>query len=129
MNHAHMLNAAFDPLQVVTSIIIAIVASYAALALSAQVGSRSGAARLPWLIGGGLAVGLGIAAGATLIALGTLGLSRTTQFESWPKGLSLGQVGLLVAYAAFMLGVCLLACVVPTRRAVRVEPIVAMRVD
>ena len=61
-------------------------------------------------------VGFGIAGGATLIALGILGLSRTTQFESWPKGLSLGQVALLVAYAAFMLAVCLLACVVPTWR-------------
>jgi len=28
-----------------------------------------------------------------------------------------------------MLAVCLLACVVPTRRALRVQPIVAMRVD
>jgi predicted permease len=74
-------------------------------------------------------VGLGIAGGATLIALGALGLSRTTQFADWPRGLSLGQVALLVAYAAFMLAVCLLACVVPTRRALRVEPIVAMRVD
>jgi len=28
-----------------------------------------------------------------------------------------------------MLAVCLLACVVPMRRALRVQPIVAMRVD
>ena len=34
-----------------------------------------------------------------------------------------------VAYAIFMLGVCLLACVVPTRRALSVEPTVALRVD
>ena len=74
-------------------------------------------------------VGFGIAAGATLIALGALGLSRTYQFSSWPKGLSAEQVALIVAYALFMLGVCLLACVVPTRRALRVEPTVAMRVD
>jgi ABC-type lipoprotein release transport system permease subunit len=38
------------------------------------------------------------------------------------------QVRLLVIYAAFTLGVCLLACVVPTRRALRVQPIVPMRV-
>ena len=74
-------------------------------------------------------VGLGIAAGAALIALGALGLSRTTQFEGTMSGLSAGQLALLAVYAAFMVGVCLLACVVPTRRALRVEPVVAMRVE
>ena len=74
-------------------------------------------------------VGIGIVAGATLIGLGVVGLSHTTQFESWPKGISSGQIALLALYAAFMLGVCLLACVVPTRRALRVEPVVAMRVE
>jgi predicted permease len=74
-------------------------------------------------------VGLGIVAGATLITLLRMAAARTTQFESWPDGLTLGQVALLMAYAAFMLGVCLFACVVPTQRALRVEPIVAMRVE
>jgi putative ABC transport system permease protein len=74
-------------------------------------------------------VGLGIVAGAALIAVGTLALSRTTQFKDTLSGLSVGQIALLVAYAAFMLAVCLLACVVPTRRALRVEPTVAMRVE
>jgi len=74
-------------------------------------------------------VTLGIAAGAGLIALGANALSRTYQFQHWPSGLSAGQVAVLVAYSAFMLGVCMLACVVPTRRALRVEPIIAMRVE
>jgi predicted permease len=74
-------------------------------------------------------VGLGIAAGTTLIAAGALALSRTEQFAGASSGLSAGQVALLLAYAAFMLGVCLLACVVPTRRALRVDPMVAMRVE
>ena len=74
-------------------------------------------------------VGLGVAAGATLIALGQLVLSRTTQSANSPIGLSAGQVALLAAYSAFMLGVCLLACVVPTRRALRVEPMVAMQAE
>jgi putative ABC transport system permease protein len=74
-------------------------------------------------------VGLGIVAGAILVGLGRMAAARTTQFDSWPDGLSGGQIALLAAYAAFMLGVCLLACLVPTRRALRIEPIVAMRVD
>ena len=44
-------------------------------------------------------------------------------------GLTLGQFAILAAYAIFMLGVCLLACVVPTRRALSVEPTVALRMD
>jgi PAS domain S-box-containing protein len=61
MNHAMMLHAMFDPIEVLASLVIAIVASYAALTLSARVGSRSGLTRAPWLVGGGIAVGLGIA--------------------------------------------------------------------
>ncbi len=74
-------------------------------------------------------VGIGIVGGATLIALGAVVLSRTYHFQGWATGLSAGQVALLVAYALFMLGVCLLACVVPAGRALRVEPTVAMRVE
>jgi ABC-type lipoprotein release transport system permease subunit len=36
---------------------------------------------------------------------------------------------LVVAYAAALFAVCLLACVVPTRRALAVEPTQALRAD
>jgi len=66
-------------------------------------------------------VALGIAAGATLIG-GLL-------FAGSGYSLSLAQVGAIAAYAAFMLAVCLLACVVPTRRALRVQPTEALRAE
>ena len=44
-------------------------------------------------------------------------------------GLSLDQIATLVAYVAFMFGVCMLACIVPTRRALGVEPTEALRVE
>jgi ABC-type antimicrobial peptide transport system permease subunit len=40
-----------------------------------------------------------------------------------------GGAALVLAYAALMMGVCMLACVVPTRRALRVEPTEALRAD
>ena len=75
-------------------------------------------------------VGLGVAAGATLIgsALWLWPAPRSSP-ELAERDSPSGQIALLVGYAAFMLGVCLLACVVPTRRALRVEPMVAMRVE
>jgi ABC-type lipoprotein release transport system permease subunit len=44
-------------------------------------------------------------------------------------GLSIAQLARLMGYAAFMLGVCLLACVVPTRRALGVQPTEALRAE
>jgi hypothetical protein len=61
----------------------------------------------------------GLAAGAVLVLLLTRANMRLTARElAWTA-----------AYMALMLGVCLLACVVPTRRALRVEPTEALRAD
>ena len=74
-------------------------------------------------------VATGIVFGAILIALGAQLLSHTTEYMNTDIALSAGQMVLLALYAVFMLGVCLIACVVPTRRALGVEPMVAMRVE
>jgi ABC-type antimicrobial peptide transport system permease subunit len=66
-------------------------------------------------------VAAGIGAGATLI--GSLLMAGTG------GALSVGQVAAILAYAAAMLAVCLLACIVPTRRALRVQPTEALRAD
>jgi predicted permease len=72
-------------------------------------------------------VGLGILAGAALIAIGRGTLA--TQLPGFTDGLSARSVAIILAYAIVMLGVCLLACVVPTRRALGVEPTIALRMD
>jgi len=75
-------------------------------------------------------VTLGVIAGAVLIALGALAAANTTQFEGTEiGGLTFGDVPLLVGYAILMLGVCTLACVVPTVRALRVQPTEALRAE
>ena len=66
-------------------------------------------------------VAVGIAAGATLVGLLMM---AATGGDATPRG-----VALLGAYAAFMMAVCALACVSPTRRALRVEPTEALRAD
>lgn len=71
-------------------------------------------------------VGLGVAAGGALIALAA---KVKTDMPGLAGDLSLAQFAMVVAYAIFMLAVCLLACIVPTRRALSVEPTVALRVD
>ena len=71
-------------------------------------------------------VGLGVLAGNALLAvLGSLEL----EMPGFTGELSLLQLSILAAYGVVMLGVCLLACIVPTWRALRVQPTVALRMD
>lgn len=44
-------------------------------------------------------------------------------------GLSAREIGLVIAYAALMMGVCMLACIAPARRALAVEPTEALNAD
>ena len=71
-------------------------------------------------------VGLGVIAGGALVAL--VG-SIETEMPGLQGDMSPGQFAIVVAYAIFMLCVCLLACIVPTRRALSVEPTIALRAE
>ena len=75
-------------------------------------------------------VALGVIAGSVLIAVAAYGMQHTTQFHSAnPRWLTLGELAVLIGYAILMLGVCMLACIVPTMRALRVQPTEALRAE
>jgi ABC-type antimicrobial peptide transport system permease subunit len=79
-------------------------------------------------------VSIGIVVGSFLVGLGSI-VVRNHQpdtamgMHTLAGGLSIAQLATLIGYAAFMLGVCLLACVVPTRRALGVQPTDALRAE
>ena len=71
-------------------------------------------------------VGAGVFIGAALVL--TLGiLTRGTEFPGSDAPVEFRHIALLGGYVALILGVCLLACIVPARRALRVQPTVALR--
>jgi ABC-type lipoprotein release transport system permease subunit len=74
-------------------------------------------------------VTLGVIAGTVLIAAGAIVLPTQAFSGSEPRPLSFGEVALLIGYAVLMVGVCMLACVVPTVRALRVQPTEALRAE
>jgi predicted permease len=75
-------------------------------------------------------VTLGVIAGVVLISGAAIGVQHTEQFRvAEPRGLTFGEMALLSGYAILMLGVCTLACVVPTLRALRVQPTEALRAE
>ena len=61
------------------------------------------------------------------VIVGTLLIG--TMFVMASGGFSLRGAAMLSLYAIAMFGVCMLACIAPTRRALRVEPTEAMRYD
>ena len=76
-------------------------------------------------------VAFGVAGGGTMIAAVALLFSAKIQDAGFrmPEMPSIDQILFLLGYVVLMLIVCLLACVVPTRRALRVEPMEALRAD
>jgi putative ABC transport system permease protein len=64
-------------------------------------------------------LGLGLLAGTLLVAY-LLGMMKG-------RGVSASQFLLLGGYTTLMTAVCMIACAVPTRRALSVEPIEALR--
>ena len=75
-------------------------------------------------------VTFGVISGIVLIVLAATVAGNSTQFKGTGMGvLTLGDFALLGGYAIVMLGVCTLACVVPTIRALRVQPTEALRAE
>ncbi|WP_158508992.1 ABC transporter permease [Gemmatirosa kalamazoonensis] len=75
-------------------------------------------------------VAVGVVAGGALIGAVAFFASTIGLEDGRIKpAFSAGQVALYVAYVAFMFGVCLLSCVVPTRRALGVQPTEALRAE
>lgn len=70
----------------------------------------------------------GIAAG-TIVILTATSLLQYTEMPGAESGLSVTATVMFLVYSTIMLGVCMVACVVPARRALRVEPMVALRMD
>jgi putative ABC transport system permease protein len=75
-------------------------------------------------------VSLGVIGGGVIIAVAAIGVQNSARFSgTGTGGLTLGDIPLLLGYTILMFGVCTLACVVPTLRALRVQPTEAMRAE
>ena len=73
-------------------------------------------------------VAFGIVLG-TAIVFTAATLIKYTEFPGSESDLTLRGMALIIGYGIVMLGVCMLACVVPTRRALKIEPTIALRTE
>jgi hypothetical protein len=70
----------------------------------------------------------GIMAG-TAVVFTFAALLKYTEFPGSETPLTIQDTTMIVVYGIVMLGVCMLACLVPTRRALNIEPTIALRAD
>jgi predicted permease len=73
-------------------------------------------------------VTLGVVVG-TAIVFTAASLLKYTEIAGWETGLTPQGMALIIGYGILMLGVCMLGCVVPTRRALNIEPTTALRTE
>jgi putative ABC transport system permease protein len=71
---------------------------------------------------GGILVG-------TAIVFTAASLIKYTEFPGSESDLTLTGMAVIIGYGIVMLGVCMLGCVVPTRRALSIEPTIALRTE
>ena len=73
-------------------------------------------------------VTLGVVVGTAIVFIGTT-LTRNTELPGSENDLGLQGMAMIVGYGIVMLGVCMLGCVAPTRRALNIEPAIALRAE
>ena len=79
--------------------------------------------RRPMLqVAGGIIIG-------TAIIFTAATLMQNTELPGSERELTLQGMAMIIGYGMVMLGVCLLGCVVPTRRALNIEPTIALRTE
>jgi NO-binding membrane sensor protein with MHYT domain len=114
VNHNQMMTGSYDPLFVVLSVLIASLASYAALDLAGRVRSAGGKTRFGWLTGGATVMGLGIWS-MHFVAMLAFHLPVPIAYEEEQMLLSVG----------FAIGASLLALIVVSRAELRRTALVA----
>ena len=75
-----------------------------------------------------LQVTLGVVVGTAIIFTAAT-MILYTEFPGSESDLTLQGMAMIVGYGIVMLGVSMLGCVVPTRRALNIEPTIALRTE
>ena len=75
-----------------------------------------------------LQVAFGIIVGTAIIFTAAT-LMQNTELPGSESELTLQGMAMIIGYGIVMLGVCMLGCVVPTRRALNIEPTIALRTE